>query len=89
MDHDRWHDAHQRTLQMFLHGDPVGGDSLLLVVQGHHEPVTVTLPGEPWATSWDLLWDSAAHAAGDPLPERADGGTTVALPGRTVRLYRT
>ncbi len=89
MDHDRWHDPVLRTLQMFLHGHPLGGPAVLLVVQGHHDPVEVTLPGEPWGSAWEPLWDSAAHAAGDPLPERADGGTTVALPGRTVRLYRT
>ncbi len=89
MDHDRWHDPVLRTLQMFLHGHPLGEPAVLLVVQGHHDPVDVTLPGEPWGSAWEPLWDSAAHAAGDPLPERADGGTTVALPGRTVRLYRT
>ncbi len=89
MDHDRWHDPVLRTLQMFLHGHDLGEPSVLLVVQGHHDPVDVTLPGEPWGARWEPLWDSAAHAAGDPLPEAVDGGATVRLPGRTVRLHRS
>ncbi len=44
MDHDRWHDPSLRTLQMFLHGHELDEPSSLVVVQGHHGDVEVTLP---------------------------------------------
>lgn len=93
MDHDRWHDPSLRTLQMFLHAHEADETSVLVVVQGHHGDVEVTLPGEPWAERWEPLWDSASHAASAFGVEAAglepvDGGGTVVLGPRTVRLYR-
>ena len=65
MDDDRWHEPSPADAAMFLHGEPVRSDSVLVLVQGQHEPVEVTLPGPPWASRWELLWDSGV--------ERPDG----------------
>ena len=66
MDEHRWHDPGTRVLQAFLHGDASGGRSLLLVLCGAADDVEVTLPGDPWATTYDLLWDSSCERPGDP-----------------------
>jgi glycogen operon protein len=90
LDHPRWNDPALRGLQMFLHGGPVGGDSLLVVVHGDLDDGSVRLPGPPWATSWTLLWDST-----DETPLAADGPTVSAAAGGEVvvtalstRVYR-
>ncbi len=88
MDDDRWHEPSLRTLAMFLHGEPVRSDSVLVLVQGQHEPVEVTLPGPPWASRWELLWDSGVERP-DGLVQVSDlPGEAVTVAARTVRLYR-
>jgi glycogen operon protein len=90
MDHPRWHDPALRGLQVFLHGGPVDGDSLLVVVHGDLDDGTVRLPAPPWATSWTLLWDSTDEtppAAGDPVVTEAAGGEVV-VPALSTRVYR-
>ncbi|MFZ5868993.1 MAG: glycogen debranching protein GlgX [Actinomycetota bacterium] len=90
LDHDRWHDPALRTLQAFLHGEPVGGPSLLLVVHGNLDDTKVQLPGQPWARAWHLLWDSAAETPsevddeGHPVP----GGDRVPVSALSLRVYR-
>ena len=90
MTHDRWYDNALRTLQVFLHGEPVAGASLLLVVHGGLDDAAVTLPEAPWARSWQLLWDSAVEG---PEPNRDDEGTArpgaeVAVSALSLRVYR-
>ena len=88
MDSARWHDQGLRTLQMFLHGEPVGSSSLLVVVNGAAHPVDVTLPGSPWATGYRLLWTSATARPLDRTgPLLASGGSRTSEP-RTVDVLR-
>jgi len=99
MDHSRWHDARLRSLQMYLHApvrtDPEGGEggegadggSLLIVVQGSHGPVEVTLPGPPWAAGYRLRWDSVlrrppAHSRA-PVP----AGARLRVVGPAMQVY--
>ncbi|KQX69644.1 glycogen debranching protein [Angustibacter sp. Root456] len=85
MDDGRWHDPHARVLQAFLHGSPVGGDSLLLVLCGAPHDTDVALPGPPWAGGYELVWDSADER---PTP-RADVMTGVQrVRALSLRLYR-
>ena len=77
MDHDRWHDTSLRTVQMYLHGDAAGHDSVLVVAHGGLEPVTVTLPDRPWATGYTPLLDTV-HETPQPGSD--------AVPGSDVRL---
>jgi isoamylase len=97
MDHERWHDASLRILQMYLHAvvpDGRGGhldESLLVVVQGAPGPVAVRLPGPPWAERYRLIWDSAqafppGHEQGPP-PTEESGGGLLKVDGSTIRVY--
>ena len=93
MDHDRWHDARLRTLQMYLHAVVPGPDgrhqdeSLLVVLQGNPTVVDVVLPAEPWSGGYRLLWDSAQErppaGEGAVLPPEAK----VPIVGLSVRVY--
>jgi isoamylase len=84
MDEHRWADPHQRVLQAFWHGDPVGGRSVLVVVQASAGQVDVVLPGPPWARGYELLWDSGHERPGAPIPT-PPGGRPV--PPRTLQVY--
>ena len=95
LDDADWHDPHRRTLAMYLdgqairtsgpRGEQVTDDSLLLVLHTGAGPLEVTLPGPPWAQSWELLLDTT-----DERP--ADRGTPVvgalAMTGRSAALLR-
>ncbi len=72
-------------LQAFLHGEPVDGESLLLVLCGTAHHADITLPGPPWAGSYELLWDSAQERP-RPCAEPVSGVQRVAA--SSLRLYR-
>ena len=90
MSHERWYDNGLRTLQVFLHGAPVGAESLLLVVHGGVDDAHVRLPGAPWASAWELLWDSAVEREGrDPDDEAVvEQCGSVSVPALSLRVYR-
>ncbi|MEJ5866411.1 glycogen debranching protein GlgX [Pseudokineococcus sp. 5B2Z-1] len=87
MTEDRWHEAQLRTLQMFLHGDPVAHRSLLVVLHSGAGPVPVRLPEEPWARRWELLWDSTCERPEDVVPHVAEPGEQVELGPTSLRVY--
>jgi glycogen operon protein len=97
MDHERWHDPSLRTLQMYLHAVVPDGEgrhvdeSLLVVVQGAAHPLSVQLPGLPWASRYRLLWDSAfevppGHERG-PAEAVEAGGSRITADAGTIRVY--
>jgi isoamylase len=90
MDHHRWQDTRQRTLQVFVRD--AGDRSLLLVVQGTSGPVTVTLPGPPWAKEYAPLWSSAMERPPaeepDAVDERIPAGSSLELPGVSLHVLR-
>jgi glycogen operon protein len=86
-----WNAPHPATVVAFIAGDsldwlspdgtPAGGDSLLLVLHSGGDDIDVRLPGDPWATRYDLLLDST----------RADLAATraaLADPRRPLAAYR-
>ena len=84
---DHWHDPWFRTLQMYL-GAAEPGASLLVLVQGAAKEVDVLLPGAPWASSYRLLWDSAAErppSGPDDCPRRRAGHGAAAVPAGVRR----
>ncbi len=98
MDHDRWHDPHQRVLQMYLHAVVRGrhshhvDPSLLVVLQGHDRTAQVQLPDRRWAHGYDLLWDSAfdeppGHPHG-PRPVSLPPATVLAVAANSIQVYR-
>ncbi|MFI0721817.1 glycogen debranching protein GlgX [Streptomyces sp. NPDC021224] len=91
--------AHSATLGMYLsgadiphrdpRGAPVRDDSFLLVVHAGHLACSFTLPGPPWATTYDLLLDTALEAqSAPPAAPPTPAGTAVGIGPRSVRLYR-
>jgi isoamylase len=73
-------------------GGPVVDDSFLLVLHAHHRPVSFTLPGLSWASSYELLLDTAVDSVPDtapPVPGPVTAaGTAVRVGARSARLYR-
>jgi isoamylase len=91
MDHQRWQDSSQRTLQVFIRGEGRGDGSLLIMIQGRPGPLAVTLPRPPWATAYSLLWDSADETppkAEDGDAEPVPAGTELGVDGPSLRVYR-
>jgi isoamylase len=78
MDEARWRAPDIATLGVFLNGgeipdrgprgERIVDDSFLLLLHGDAEPVAFTLPGLPWAKSYELIMDSAA----DPVDPDAE-----------------
>ncbi|MET9402828.1 glycogen debranching protein GlgX [Kitasatospora sp. NPDC002965] len=69
------------------YGRPLRDDSFLLLLNSGPEPVTFTLPGEPWAAPgarYETVVETAADDTGTHLPQDA-----VVLAGRSLRLLRT
>jgi isoamylase len=59
MSHGDWHDDSATVLVALLAGEP-GGPGYAVVVNTGAEPARVVLPGPPYATSYEMLVDSAA-----------------------------
>jgi glycogen operon protein len=94
---EEWHDSHGRCLGLRLSGDaieevddrgePIVGDTFLILLNAHHEPVPFVLPAHEAAVHWEPVldttgWDSAADRA--PLGT----GERYALEGRSLAVLR-
>ncbi|MFG2136106.1 glycogen debranching protein GlgX [Streptomyces sp. NPDC048650] len=99
MTEEDWY-APGATLAMYLSGNDISqrdaqgvrivDDSFLAVLHADAHPRSLTLPGPPWARSYELLVDTAHEeqpAAGTP-GTRHPAGAAVTVPGRTVLLFR-
>lgn len=67
-------------------GERVVDDSFLLLLHLGGNDVDVTVPGEPWATGWDVEVDTRAEdgaGEGELAP-----GAVVSLPARCALLLR-
>ena len=63
-----WSNLNPRTIAMYLsgndirqvdeHGGPVVDDSFLVIMHAGLDPSTFTLPGAPWATSYEVVLDN-------------------------------
>jgi glycogen operon protein len=67
-------------------GEPVRGDTLLLLLNAHHEPIPFTLPATKVEHHWERLFDTA-DLAGDLMTMQ--GGKKYPLQGRSVALLST
>jgi glycogen operon protein len=88
--------AHVRCIGMRLAGDQIGeaderggpivGDTLLVLLNSHHEPIPFTFPATRADHRWERLYDTAE----DPAPASAHAaGETYPLRDRSVALFRT
>ena len=91
-----WFDQQQSTLGMYVdgrqlrtrgpQGEPVVGESLLLLLHTGAEDGDVVLPAAPWATSYELLLDTAAER---PVPASTlPAGGVLRMTGRSTALLR-
>jgi hypothetical protein len=61
------------------------GDTLLVLLNGHHEPMTFSVPEEGAGDRWVLLIDTNHSAVPD---EGLRGGARYELDGRSLALFR-
>ncbi|MCW2700759.1 MAG: glgX2 [Blastococcus sp.] len=92
-----WFDTDLQTLGMYLdgrgirhrdeHGRAVVDDSYLVELNAGPDPVTVQLPGPPWADGYQLVV-STEYATGAPPQTTIVAPDAVELPARTVWVMR-
>jgi glycogen operon protein len=68
-------------------GEPIRGDTLLVLLHAHHEPVGWKLPGPEWALEWEVLIDSARPAETEG-GRRCEAGEVVILEPRSIWVLR-
>ncbi|MFH8682222.1 glycogen debranching protein GlgX [Streptomyces lydicus] len=86
------------TLGMYLSGNDISqrdargirivDDSFLAVLHAAARPRTVTLPGPPWAQSYELLLDTAREDQPGAAERVYPAGGTLTRPERSVALFR-
>lgn len=96
MSDEAWNAGYVKCLAVRLAGDEIGdlndrgellvGDTLLLLLNAHHEAIPFTLPAARPEHRWLLILDTADPAA--EAPER-EPGLQHDLQGRSVAVYRT
>ncbi|MFB6440264.1 glycogen debranching protein GlgX [Streptomyces sp. NPDC056411] len=86
------------TLAMYLSGNDISqrdargvrivDDSFLVVLHAGPRPRPLTLPGPPWAQSYELLLDTGREDLPEAAPPVHPAGGTLTLQGRSVLLFR-
>jgi glycogen operon protein len=66
-------------------GEPIVGDTLLLLLNAHHEAIPFALPATRPEHHWETLFDTAGTPKG---PAFREGGEKYPLRGRTMALLR-
>jgi glycogen operon protein len=99
MDDEDWNAGHARSVAIFLNGrgipdrDQLGrrvlDDSFLLLVNGHSEGITFTLPDKAYGPDWGPVLDTADPDTTDSGRPTLAPGDEVPVPARTLRLLRT
>jgi isoamylase len=89
-----WSHLRARTIGMYLsgdgirdvgpHGEPIVDDSFLVIMHAGLEPSTFTLPGTPWATSYEVVLDNTDPANGAIVT----AGSTVDVPAVAFMVLR-
>jgi len=97
MTDDEWNAESARYLGVRLAGDAIDdvdelgerivGDTLLILLNAHHEPVPFVLPAHKKGTRWELTLDTAEGKAGKGK-RLARGGRTFDLRERSLAIFR-
>src|SRR5207253_781493 len=66
-------------------GEPIVGDTLLLLMNAHYEPLAFSLPATAAGSSWERVVDTANAAA---QPALFGNGERYLLQGRSLTLMR-
>jgi isoamylase len=67
------------------HGEPIVGDTLLLLLNAHHESIPFTLPALKGGQRWELVLDTAEAATESPSGEALN---VYPLQGRSLAVWR-
>ena len=96
MKKEDWETPFTRSIGMLLGGDAIPtpdeegnrivGDTLLVLMNAHHEAVTFTLPAIEWGKDWEWVLDTA-DVSGAARPTTPAGGK-VELVGRSLVVLR-
>jgi isoamylase len=91
-----WFDSHLRTLGMYLdgrglrsrgpHGEHIVDESYLLIVHSGDDRVSFTLPGRPWAQSYEVVIDTGSAAGSSTASLTV--GSALPIGPRTTLLLR-
>jgi isoamylase len=69
-------------------GEKIVGDTLLILMNAHHESVQFALPVANEGHRWERLLDTASDAGGGDV-ERLDARQVYPLQARSLALFRT
>jgi isoamylase len=93
MDEQDWNEWSAKSFMVFLNGEALTASdergrsvkdaSFCLLFNAHVDPVTFTLPGEPWGRQWTAVLDTAGDAAHDG-EARHDGRQPLERPGLSL-----
>ena len=96
MNKDDWEKPYVRSLGFLLGGDAIAtpddegnrivGDTLLVLMNAHHEPLEFHLPALEWGADWELLVDTSA--TGESLHTHTAAGGKVQVRGRSLVVLR-
>ncbi|WP_226921487.1 glycogen debranching protein GlgX [Georgenia subflava] len=95
MSAQRWHDPHNRVLQMLRSGLHCGDGDALVVLNGSLDQQEVTLArgrGADFELVWDSSWERPDHSLEDetdPMSLVASPGESVEMESLSMRLYLT
>jgi len=97
MAEDEWQDWFSRCVGLRLAGDaieevdprgePIVGDTFLLLLNAHHEPVPFVLPAHRTRVRWELVLDTGSWDY-EPRSRHFRAGDVYPLDGRTVAVLR-
>lgn len=82
---EHWHSESHSTIGMFLTPDP--SESLYAIFHAGAEPVSVTLPGAPYAERYTPILDTNA-INGVPTGEQHNAGDSITMPPRSTYVMR-
>jgi len=93
-----WNAGYVRSLALRLAGDaisetnekgrPITDETLLMLLNAHHEPLPFTLPAHKRGVIWQLVLDTSVTAASDPRPTIFKGGEQYLLEARTIAILK-
>ncbi|GHG69974.1 glycogen debranching protein GlgX [Comamonas sp. JC664] len=93
---DDWEKPYVRSLSFLLGGDAIAapddegnrivGDTVLVLMNAHHEPITFMLPAVEWGADWELVVDTAV--CGESPRTHTPAGGNVQVVGRSLVVLR-
>jgi glycogen operon protein len=98
MTDDDWNAGYARSLALRLAGDaisekdekgrPIVGDTLLILLNAHHAPLSFTLPAHKRGIRWCPLLDTAVAADNEKSVSGIKGGERYKMDARSIAVLR-